>query len=96
MAKKEEVTITKDPNNPRKCKPNKEFDVFRGDEVKFVFDEEPNASITFVNKSPFDEPVVLNEDMKISKNAEETSYDYQIFWTDNGGGSGAGSGDVGH
>ncbi len=101
MAHTEEVTITKDTNNPLICHPDREFEAFKskGDEVKFVFNEEPNASITFDDDSPFAERVVpANINLKLRAKAREGHYTYTIGWADSGtgAGSGAGSGDVGH
>jgi hypothetical protein len=88
------IVIRKD-----KCSPDKSFNAAQGSEVEFQFPEEPDAVITFIGDSPFEDsgpfkPGRLGKKMRVKDKAKVTSYEYSIKWTREGGGSGNGGGKV--
>ncbi|HEU4687238.1 MAG TPA: hypothetical protein VFS23_02700 [Vicinamibacterales bacterium] len=86
------ITITKNGNNPKRCKANKHFVARKGSKVTFVFNE-PGALITFLDGSPFDEPA-FRPGTKVVSKATIREYEYFVSWPNGGAGVGNGTGEV--
>ena len=96
MPDKEEslqITITKDPKNPRACVIEDHFVARAGSKVTFVFGQ-PGALITFLGDSPFNEPAFTPGTKVVRNDARRGPYKYAVSWPSDGGGVGNGTGEV--
>ena len=87
------ITITKDGENPKRCRVEGHFVARRGSHVTFVL-KEPGALITFPGDSPFDEPAFRPGTKVVRDNARRGRYKYFVSWPNVGGGTGNGTGEV--
>ena len=88
------ITITKDGENPKRCRVEGHFVAHPGSRVTFVF-KEPGALITFPPEdSPFNEHEFNPGTKVVRKKARIGRYKYSVSWPNAGGGTGNGTGEV--
>lgn len=94
MAKRLKVDLSVDPGNKNKCIVSGSFEASPGDKVVFVFPDAPDAEITFVGNSPFNQMTFPVGTQVVRPHAAVRSYGYIVQWGSGGGGVGNGGGEV--